>query len=180
VQPVNGEIPSSYLGFQMESRPYPGNPATPNLYRIKLVTFQNAWKEKNMLIDVDGSCKTSAQSMAFDPTSMVPMTQAELDALFQRHGNPLVDEFFLLDNSLEPSVNLYPNPALEYTILQGDLVLQPEDITITDLYGNIVPCPINALEDGKLEINTNKLSTGLYIITIQSQECNMCKKLWID
>lgn len=108
------------------------------------------------------------------------MTEAELDVLFQRHGNPLVDESLLLDNSLEPSVNLYPNPALEYTILQGDLVLQPEEITITDLYGNIVPCPINALEDGKLEINTNKLTTGLYIITIQSQEYSIHEKLWID
>lgn len=179
VSPVSGQIPSSYGGFQMQERPYPGN-LTPNFYRIKLVTFQNAWKEKNMLIDVDGSCKTDGQKTAFDPTSMVPMTQAELDALFQRHGNPLVDEALLAENSLERSVNLYPNPALEYTILQGDLVLQQEDITITDLYGNIVPCPINALEDGKLEINTNKLTTGLYIITIQSQEYNIRKKLWID
>lgn len=110
MQPVNGEIPSSYLGFQMESRHYTGNPATPNFYRIKLVTFQNAWKEKNMLIDVY-TCKTGSPSIAFDPSTLVPMTQAELDALFQRHGNPLVDESLLLDNSLEPSVNLYPNPA---------------------------------------------------------------------
>ena len=178
VSPVSGQIPSSYGGFQMQERPYPGN-GTPNFYRIKLVTFQNAWKEKNMLIDVY-TCKTGSPSIAFDPSTLVPMTQAELDALFQRHGNPLVDESLLLDNSLEPSVNLYPNPAKDYCTITATELVQIENIQIMDLYGNSFECPTNERVVNSIELNTSILKSGLYIIVVQIGDKLIRKKLWIQ
>jgi hypothetical protein len=176
--PVMGINPTAYAGFSMETDNYPDTPF-PNFYRIKLVTFQNAWKEKNMLIDVDGSCKTGSPSIAFDPTSMVPMTQTELDELFQRHGNPLVDEALQAENSLEPSVKIYPNPAKDYCTITATEVILIENIQITDLYGNTFECPANERVDNSIEINTSDLNSGLYIIVVQIGDKLIREKLWI-
>jgi hypothetical protein len=108
------------------------------------------------------------------------MTQAELDALFQRHGNPLVDESLLLDNSLEPSVNLYPNPAKDYCTITATELVQIENIQIMDLYGNSFECPTNERVVNSIELNTSILKSGLYIIVVQIGDKLIRKKLWIQ
>ena len=177
--PVNGVVPSGYDGFLMRERPYPGN-LTPNFYRIKLVTFQNAWKEKNLLIDVDGSCKTGSPNLAFDPNSMVPMTQEELDVLFKRHGNPIAEPNLIAQQVELSDITLYPNPAKNYCTITSSQPVSAHNIILTDLFGNSFNCSIQQVDNNNLELNTENLKSGLYIIIIQFNDQLIREKLWVE
>ncbi|MBK6732293.1 MAG: T9SS type A sorting domain-containing protein [Bacteroidetes bacterium] len=80
------------------------------------------------------------------------------------------------------SVNLYPNPADNYSLIRVNLS-QPQEltITVTDISGKIVASNNYGMQTGDnvYSLNTETLGSGIYFVNIQTNEEMISKKLVI-
>jgi hypothetical protein len=183
---VNGPAPTAYAGFTMRER-IVSNQAGPtaNFYIIKLSVLENVWQSAQILIAVNGSCKTDGGAqIAFDPSSMVPMSEAEIAEMYALHGIPYTTSSSQFLNQPEAAqkditIILAPNPAQASVNLALSDGSTPERITITDLFGQLYNCQISAQDFGGVQINTQNLNSGLYIVSIVANNTLIREKLWI-
>lgn len=183
---VNGPTPTAYAGFTMRERIVQNSSgSTNNFYIIKLSVLQNTWQSAQLLIDVNGICKTgNGVKTAFDPSDMVPMSEAEIAAMYAKNGMTYTTSTIQFTNQQvetvkDVSIILAPNPAQESVTLILSDGSTPEIITITDLFGQQYNCPITAQDFGSVQFDTQKLKSGLYIVSIVMNNRLIQEKLWI-
>jgi hypothetical protein len=96
-----------------------------------------------------------------------------------------VSKTFIINTSLSAedfvaknSITIYPNPVNDYLTIQTYNTDLPSSYTIYNALGQVIARnKINAIQD--LEINTENLSNGIYIITIVDQYKNTTTKKFI-
>lgn len=86
------------------------------------------------------------------------------------------------DISSIASINLYPNPADNYSLIRVNLS-QPQEltITVTDISGKMVASNNYGMQSGDnvYPLNTETLGSGIYFVNIQTNEEMISKKLVI-
>jgi hypothetical protein len=82
-------------------------------------------------------------------------------------------------NNNQPKVNITPNPATtEVTIWTNDVVKEGSDVEVTDVVGHMVyQTKLNKNTDGKFNINLQDWTSGIYFLTIHSNDNSITQKL---
>ncbi len=75
-------------------------------------------------------------------------------------------------------VKVFPNPATNVVNILGLKNSERADISITDIYGNIVMNHQWRIKNNALNIPIATLKIGIYIVTIRSQEQNIQTKFY--
>ena len=166
--PVNGPTPTAYDGFEMKEKNVTGSNGQPNFYIIKISVLQNVWKSKQMLIDVDGSCKTSTVEM-FDPNTMTPMSDEEIAELLNSHGLPNYFEnssdVVEQQQKLHQDPIIYPNPAFGLATIKHPEEYKLQNILVTNIYGRMETVEIETKENFS-HLDLTNLSKGFYFVRI--------------
>ena len=85
--------------------------------------------------------------------------------------NSVTDNHIKIEN-----VKIYPNPCKDYIIVQSE---NPADninaITISDVSGNIIRHSPTRINGFTIKVNTEKLATGAYFITLKNPDGKIIK-----
>jgi len=73
-----------------------------------------------------------------------------------------------IENWLEGSVNLYPNPAKEYVDIRIDGDLKVKMMEVYDVYGKVINT-VNVI-DNPTRINVSGLANGMYFVRVTTEE----------
>ena len=83
--------------------------------------------------------------------------------------------------SIDTDILLYPNPANEQVFLELKQAINSEmTVTITDVQGRILSSQIFDAATSKMELNTSKLASGVYFVSLLTTEGTFTKKLTIE
>jgi len=66
-------------------------------------------------------------------------------------------------------INVYPNPANNYIVIEAEFDMYSSNIQITDIQGKRIPAKILAQNQKSLVLDVTNLSNGLYFLTINNQ-----------
>lgn len=87
----------------------------------------------------------------------------------------------VMDNSHERFINLYPNPAKDYFMLDMNLGRkQNVKVEVMDALGKVVISKNSSTESDQLRINTSELSRGLYFVNVSGEDFREVKKLVVE
>jgi hypothetical protein len=87
----------------------------------------------------------------------------------------------VMDNSNERFINLYPNPAKEYFMLDMNLGRkQNVKVEVMDALGKVILSRNSNTESDQMKINTSELSKGLYFVNVRGEDFKEVKKLVIE
>jgi hypothetical protein len=87
----------------------------------------------------------------------------------------------LMDNSNERLINLYPNPAKEYFMLDMNLGRkQNVKVEVMDALGKIIISKNSGTGSDQLRISTSELSKGLYFVNINGEDFREVRKLIVE
>ncbi|MBR4637559.1 MAG: T9SS type A sorting domain-containing protein, partial [Bacteroidales bacterium] len=73
-----------------------------------------------------------------------------------------------IENRLESSVNLYPNPAKEYVDIRVDGDLNVTIMEVYDVYGKLINT-VNVI-DNPTRINVSSLANGMYFVRVTTEK----------
>jgi hypothetical protein len=79
--------------------------------------------------------------------------------------------------SLSAAINVYPNPASELFVVDGNL--EGAEIVLLDVLGRTVDVPFTK-QNSKIEFNTSNVKAGIYFINISKGEDKAVKKIVIQ
>lgn len=139
----------------------------------------------------DGDIITKSFTYAVD-TTKINVKNAKVVVFVQQVGNKYVYQSEQMDVKTNVSVkeeivngmNLFPNPAKEFTNLSFDLKNNSEvNVAITSMEGKTVSYKNYGSMDAGLQninINTANLSSGVYFITINNNNGSSTKKLIVQ
>lgn len=98
---------------------------------------------------------------------------------WNRFSEIICSSLFLdkLDNKL--STRLYPNPAINKTIIEIQGLENKAEVIITDLFGRMMS-KYNINESQSLEINLESFTKGTYYVSIQTNNKTITKKLIVQ
>ncbi|MCC6370718.1 MAG: T9SS type A sorting domain-containing protein, partial [Bacteroidia bacterium] len=88
--------------------------------------------------------------------------------------NPLA----LNKNELGVGINLFPNPAHNKFVLQGN-DLENAEITVSDLLGRVIALP-NQKNGNVVEFNAQSLIPGMYLVSVTKGNQSAVKKIIIE
>ena len=75
-------------------------------------------------------------------------------------------------------VKVFPNPATNVVNILGLINSEKAEIFISDVYGNMVLVHQWRIKNNTLNIPISTLSSGMYIVTIRSQEQHIQTKFY--
>lgn len=82
----------------------------------------------------------------------------------------------IAENNFENQITIYPSPAQDFFIIEGNFNERIK-LTLTNISGKQV---VNKMEDGfskKYELNTEHLSNGIYLLTIEGESKQVMRKV---
>jgi hypothetical protein len=83
------------------------------------------------------------------------------------------------ENAMNIRLNLYPNPAQKFVIIESDLLIDNSTtLLIHDATGKIIPLSIKALDASRHEINTSTIAVGVYWVTVKNSQHTIVKR-WV-
>ncbi len=83
-----------------------------------------------------------------------------------------------LDAVKSQKIKVFPNPATNVVNILGLINSDKADILISDVYGNVMLKHQWRIKNNALNIPIVTLNTGIYIVTIRSQEQNIQTKFY--
>lgn len=97
-------------------------------------------------------------------------------------SNIVCKSFVGLNNELDSniSINLYPNPAKNKTILEVEGINEMTNIFISDLFGRIVGTYKIKSQEQKMEIDVSSFYKGIYVVSIRNNNIDASKKLVVE
>ncbi len=84
----------------------------------------------------------------------------------------------LNEYSLDNVSNVYPNPAKEKFVLEGENLEQAE-VKLSNVEGRIISVPVTRIKKG-FEFDVKQLSSGVYFILITKNNSTTVKKIMVD
>ncbi|MDI1257152.1 MAG: T9SS type A sorting domain-containing protein [Flavobacterium sp.] len=75
------------------------------------------------------------------------------------------------------NITVFPNPVQDKVTVKGNTNLQMQDIQVLSLTGQVIETKFNASGDNTFEINTSKLSSGIYLLVIKSNDLLYTRKI---
>ncbi len=82
------------------------------------------------------------------------------------------------DAAKSQKIKVFPNPATNVVNILGLINSDKADILISDVYGNVTLKHQWRIKNNALNIPIVTLNTGIYIVTIRSQEQNIQTKFY--
>ncbi len=82
------------------------------------------------------------------------------------------------ETSTIQKIKVFPNPATNVVNILGLINSDKADILISDVYGNVMLKHQWRIKNNALNIPIVTLNTGIYIVTIRSQEQNIQTKFY--
>ncbi|MCP4977648.1 MAG: T9SS type A sorting domain-containing protein [Maribacter sp.] len=89
-----------------------------------------------------------------------------------------IDRNMQVETSTIQKVKVFPNPATNVVNILGLINCDKADILISDVYGNVMLKHHWRIKNNALNIPIVTLDTGIYIVTIRSQEQNIQTKFY--
>ena len=83
-----------------------------------------------------------------------------------------VDELDFVTN-----LKLYPNPSVEYVVIESNSKLNPQDVTIYNIAGQKINLPIRNEGNHKLKLQVGNLATGAYFVIVKHDNIKTTRKL---
>lgn len=131
-----------------------------------------------------------------DPVTIISQDPAPGDLLLDgtytvtltaedEYGNESTCEFELIvdtilgndDNVLADAIVMYPNPAQAYVSIKNNSQIGLTQATIYDINGKLVSQVDLSLMSGEQRIDVSGLSSGVYMVNIQSETASVVKRL---
>jgi hypothetical protein len=84
----------------------------------------------------------------------------------------------LKEYSLDNSSNVYPNPAKEKFVLEGEN-MEKAEVKLSNVEGRIISVPVTRTKNG-FEFDVKQLSSGIYFILITKNNITTVKKVMVD
>lgn len=81
-----------------------------------------------------------------------------------------------IENYLENSVTLYPNPAKEYVDIRVDGDVNVTGMEVYDVYGKVVRTVVGANNNTSIRINVSDLSAGMYLVRVTTEQGVVTKR----
>ena len=101
--------------------------------------------------------------------SSTEISDSLLITITKQHYSPI--QIYLKTNDkvntypiIQTPTSVFPNPFDQHITIIGN---KPEEIILYDILGNKISAPINFIQENKLEINTENLKSGYYILQIK-------------
>lgn len=85
---------------------------------------------------------------------------------------------YITNNEL--SIQLYPNPTNDKTIIEINGLKEQADVLLYDIYGRIIRTYLFNIEQGKLEINVRDIAKGVYNLKVVNSNNNITRKLILN
>jgi len=81
-----------------------------------------------------------------------------------------------IENYMENSVTLYPNPAKEFVDVRIDGDVNVIGMEVYDVYGKVVRTVVGANNDSPIQINVSDLSAGMYFVRVTTEQGMVTKR----
>lgn len=81
--------------------------------------------------------------------------------------------------SPEAACNLYPDPASDFVLVEGDAVLSADDITVFDITGHVVRTEKPAAQEYAFRIDVRTLPAGTYFVRMRGPQYTIIKQFEI-
>ena len=108
---------------------------------------------------------------------LASLAEADADFGFDIAYNFCTDDLSLKVNELESNIFIYPNPSKgDFKIVmdfEGD-----KNVVLRNVTGQTIA--IYQLNEKELEVSENKLSPGMYIVTISNHDKSVTRKIIIE
>jgi hypothetical protein len=87
-------------------------------------------------------------------------------------------QFNIGESGINPEYNLYPNPVKDHIFIEAlfDELYQNAKFSILNLKGETI-VPLQDL-NGRMELNVSNLTTGIYIVNIETSRGSIAKKIF--
>lgn len=110
-------------------------------------------------------------------TYLVEQTNATLPTYkFDNIKVTALNQVLSTQEVLSNHFNLYPNPAIDFVTITSNKNLKVEQIKVYDLTGKLISSPKFAHEE-EIRMNVEKLTSGTYLLHLQTNEGLVIKKL---
>lgn len=126
--------------------------------------------------DSPNSFNDAASSIAVDGSGNVYVTGKSLGYVTIKYSQPVSVETMFSESSLS---QLFPNPASNQFTIALKNNNKKVDVTIADITGKII-YSTTANETQKIEVNTQDIAAGIYVVQIQTADFIASKKLVIE
>ena len=70
----------------------------------------------------------------------------------------------------EPSISVYPNPAVEFLMVQVDADLKNAKFELNSMIGNRLLIQPEEMGNGKYKIPVKQLATGYYFLIVKNED----------
>ena len=75
-----------------------------------------------------------------------------------------------LGNEQEAKISVYPNPAVEFLMVQVDADIKNAKFELNSMIGNKVQITPEEMGNGKYKIPVKQLATGYYFLIVKNEE----------
>jgi len=135
-------------------------------------TFEDAQQDNNSIINPE-----SYQNIQNPQTIYVRFYNSTSDGYVVTNFEIETDGVLGSDDIFSNSFSVYPNPASEVVVIQSNEVFSDFEITLYDMNGRLLYSETNAANSNRLQLDVSELSSGMYLLRINSEEKTTVKQL---